>query len=95
MDTNTRAIIRGMVTVSETERGSPFEIMTTVDDTQPISRKIDIAIITTIAAPRAEEGVESLHDQQYTITRVAAPERSMMIHSANPVGPVKGDTWKI
>ena len=95
MDTNTMAMIRGTVTVSETERGRPFAIMTIVDVTHPISRKIEIEIITTIAAPRADEGVESLHDQQYTMTRVAAPETSMMIHSANAVGPVKGDTWKI
>ncbi len=96
MNTITKAMIRGMVIVSEAARGSVFDkIMTTVDATQPIISGMETEIIARIETPSAEEGVESLHDQQYTMKRVAAPERSMMIHSANPVCPVKGDTWKI
>ncbi len=96
MNTITKAMIRGGVIVSETARGSEFDkIMTAVGATQPIISEIETEIIARIETPSAEEGVESLHDQQYTMKRVAAPDRSMMIHSANPVCPVKGDTWKI
>ena len=69
--------------------------MTMADEAQPIMNTTETPIITTVEAPSALEGVVSLHDQQYTMKMVAAPDTSMLIHNANPVVPVKGATLKI
>jgi hypothetical protein len=88
--------MRGMTMVSVVDNGScPFDIITTVVDTKATTSTMGMSMRTTVVAPRALEGVVSLQDQQYTIKRVAAPDTSMRIHSANPVDPVKGTTLKI